>query len=116
MWANNVYRFWGTLVVYAAIELFGTCASVLWLRGSGRVWLIASASAYVICIGLWLFAIAGEKGPSLTRALAIYPLWALLAGVATGLVMTDDNLTIRDWVGLVLGTAAIILLGGEGEN
>jgi len=109
-------RYWISLIVYMLIEAVGTLASVRWLRGDGRPWLVGAFVAYVGCSCVWLWGIAAVRVESFARVVAIYPIFALISGVGIGLVVSRKNLDARGWVGVVLGAVAIYLLAGRDEE
>lgn len=102
-------RFWADLTAYMVVESVGTWASARWLRGDGRCFMVGAFAAYTACTVLWLLGVAGSQGPSLARALAIYPAVATLTGVAVA-VRCGEPLGRSGVLGVALVMAGICAL------
>lgn len=109
-------KFWSILFGYATVDFLATWASARWIRGDGRVWMSISCLCYFGCSILWLWALGQKDAPTCTRALAIYPIVAMLTGVTTAWLIVGDKLGPRDWVGVALGLAAVIILATSGKG
>jgi len=103
-------RYWLALAAFMVVEVCGTYACARWLRGDGRGFLAACGALYCTCTALWLYGVSGAGGPTLARALAVHPIFALLSGVMTGMAFTGERLDARGWLGVVLGCLAISLI------
>ncbi len=106
-------RFWIGLACYLVFDVFATWASVRWLKTWDRRLAGASFGGYAACSAIWLWSIAHTGTPGITRALAIYPVVALMATVLTGLVFSGERLSARAWIGVALGAASVLLLSIE---
>jgi len=48
-----------------------------------------------------------------TRAMVIYPIWAMLVGLVTGLLITQEQLGYRSWIGVILGLLALLFVASD---
>jgi drug/metabolite transporter (DMT)-like permease len=108
-------RFWLALVGYLVVDGTATWASVHWLKGRGRHFLLAAVLGYFCCTFFWLFGLAGAHGPGVARANVIYPIVAMLTGVGASLY-AGERMGARSWAGLALGALAILLVVSEQRN
>ena len=103
-------RFWLALAAYALVDTVATIAAAKWIMDRGRAWLVLAFLCYVACTVAWLVGLSARDPPGVTKAYAIYPLYAMVMGVAAGLLVSEERLSTRGWIGVALGVAAILLI------
>jgi drug/metabolite transporter (DMT)-like permease len=106
-------KFWLLLTGYAAADLLAAVASVHWLKRDSAWCLWTAFIAYTICTLCWLASLRMPDSPGFTRAMAVYPLWAMLVGVSTGFVVSGERIGTRAWLGVLLGVVALTLIATD---
>ncbi len=101
------------LVGYGIADMLATIASAYWLKYSSQVALTLAFIGYLSCSACWLSAIGSTDSPGFTRSMIIYPIWAMLVGVVTGVLITQEQLGLRSWLGAVLGLISLILVATD---
>lgn len=106
-------KFWLLLLAYAISDVVATISSARWLKDNNPAYLVISFIAYTACTISWLISIRSSDAPNFTRAMVIYPIWALLVGLLTGLLVMRDHINIQTWLGIVLGLIALLLVASD---
>lgn len=102
--------FWSTLFSYFVLDAIAAFTTARWLKGGGRGYLVVSFLLYTGCTICWLIGVAQSDGPGFAKASVIYPIWAMICGLLVGIFVAQEKLVARDYVGVVLGFIALILI------
>ena len=105
------YHWFWWLLSSAAAFACGEICSKLWANNSKWYYIPLAVLCYVACSVLWLPAIKEYN-----KLAVVGIVWSVLAVLTTaiiGIVVFREKLEWYQWLGLVLATVAIILLGGE---
>lgn len=103
-------RFCLMLLLYTIIDGVATYATARWLRGDGREWCALAGVTYMLCVAIWLIGVSSNDGPGMVKAFAIYPIYAMVVGVVTGVVVAHETLSWRSWTCVAVGLLAVLVL------
>ncbi len=95
------------LSVYFIADLAGTIFVKRWADDNDRSYLVAGLAFYFICSLCWAWSLRFE---CLTRASAIYPIYAMISGIILGVFWCKERITTINGIGIVFGLISIILV------
>ena len=109
-------RFWLSMVVYYISDFAALAFTAKWLKVSEFKWLLGAFVAYTTCTAVWLWGLTSQSSPNMANALSIYSVVSVIPAIAVALVCTGDKFTARDWLGVVLGIASVLILSAKHKD
>jgi multidrug transporter EmrE-like cation transporter len=97
-----------SLTLLIVFELIADIFAKEWSLKSNPVFWICSLLGYIIANVFWLFAI--KNGSGLARGATIFSVVSAIIAILIGLVFYKESVTVIQFVGMVVGLIAIILI------
>jgi drug/metabolite transporter (DMT)-like permease len=103
--------FWSLPMIFLLLcELTADFLGKKWTLHKKSFLFTASLSLYVIGNAFWIFAIL--NGVGLARGAVIYAIAQEILAVSMGVAYFKEDLSKRQWLGMLLGLFTILLMGG----
>jgi multidrug transporter EmrE-like cation transporter len=99
--------FFGLIILAVSLEVVGDILFKKWTIETKNILLISGLMIYFVGTIFWAFSL---KYDYLSRAVSVFTILNLIVVVLVGVVMFNENLSLLNKIGVLLGIVSIVLL------
>jgi len=101
----------GPIILLVVFELIADYVAKKWSLEGGWWRASMALAAYLVANSFWLFAL--KNGSGLARGAVIFSVASAVIAVGLGVLLFREEVTMKGYIGLLLGIVAIVLLVTE---